>query len=76
MAKKVQKKSRFNAINDITSHVKCANCGKNIKSGYETSNFLRFQTKYFCGIKCANSKGFSESTNIFYRIHKIVMGIK
>jgi hypothetical protein len=69
MAKKVQRKKTFGSRN-----VSCANCGKGLKSGFETSNFFRFWTKCFCSLKCAKAKGYEESTNIFYRMHKIIMG--
>jgi hypothetical protein len=71
MSKKVQKKPKFDQKN-----IKCSNCSKSISSGYEASNLFRLWTKYFCSINCANEKGYQESTNIFYRVNKKIMGIK
>jgi hypothetical protein len=71
MAKKVQKKEDFHQKN-----IKCESCKKSITGGYESSNLFRLWSKYFCSISCAKDKGFQESTNIFYRIEKVIFGKK
>ncbi len=71
MSKKVKKKTEFNQKN-----IKCESCKKSISGGCESSNLFRLWTKYFCSLKCAEEKGYKESTNIFYRIEKLIFGIK
>jgi hypothetical protein len=72
MGKKVVRKPKFDGSVDQ----KCNNCGKITSGGYANSSLFRLWNKYFCSMKCASAKGYTESTNIFYKIHKVIMGIK
>jgi hypothetical protein len=74
MAKKVRKYNQFNTVTGGGNAVNCNNCDKRIRGGYESSNLFRFMTKYFCSLKCANAKGYVESTNFFYKLQNFVMG--
>ncbi len=74
MAKKVQRYKVFNTVVGGGSPVKCDNCGKTIRGGYQSSNLLKVWSTYFCNMKCASAKGYVESTNLLYRIDKFIMG--
>ena len=74
MAKHVKRYKTFTTVAGGGNAVKCNNCDKTIRGGYESSNLFRLWSKYFCGLKCAESKGYRESRNIFYRLEKKIMG--
>jgi hypothetical protein len=74
MAKKVRKFNKFNTVKGGGNAVNCKNCDKRITGGYESSNLFRFSNKYFCSLSCANKKGYTESTNFFYKLQNFIMG--